>query len=195
MIDFHWLPNLDFFMTKLLLVTLVLVLVTFAFGSSRICGELGVVLSVQNDIELEQQTCAGCATARKELLAKKAIFCQLTCPNLKENGCSNKSFLITLEKHGLIRGFFMEKRYQKCIKESAKINVKNCICQNLKLPLFAGLIQLKVAMKQACQCASDKKTLEMEKTLGDVEGLEIKAHTLESNALELENSATALESE
>jgi hypothetical protein len=195
MIDFHWLPNLDFFMTKLLLVTLVLVLVTFAFGSSIICGELGAVLSVQNDIELEQQTCAGCSTARNELLAKKAIFCQLTCPNLKENGCSNKSFLITLEKHKGFMGKIMQLQFDRCSKMSEKIHVKNCICQNLKLPLFGGALKLAIAMKKACQCAPDKKTLSIEKTLGDVEGLEIKAHTLESKALELEYSATALESE
>jgi hypothetical protein len=182
-------------MTKLYLLAFVLVLVTFTYGAPTVCGNTGSLLSTPDSVEIEQQTCAGCSQARKELLAKRAIFCQVSCPNVKGIGCSNKSFLITLQKTGFFRAFIMENKFQQCLKKSAKINVKNCICSNLKLPLFGGALELEMGIQKACGCRRSVQNKRARKSFHQVKRLEKKAHTLEIKALELEVSATALESE
>jgi hypothetical protein len=185
--------SIDIMVSNKLFVVVFCLLVAYVFGATQ-CGEVSVtVLTSPSEIELEQTACAGCAVARKAVEAKKAVYCQLTCPTMKENGCSNKAYILTLPSFSDSRTI---QAFENCMAQSQKIGVKSCICKNLMsgLPLLQK-VNLGLNMIKTCSCQQSKSKKKIAAAVQSIDTLEVKAVELESKALDLENSATALEME
>jgi hypothetical protein len=177
-----------------LFVVVFCLLVAYVFCGATQCGEVGVtVLASPSEIQLEQTACAGCAEARKAVEEQKAVYCQLTCPTMKENGCSNKAYILTLPSFSDSRTI---KAFENCMSQSQKIGVKSCICKNLMngLPSLQK-VNLGLNMIKTCSCQQSKSGKKIAAAVQSIDTLEVKAVELESKALDLEHSATALEME
>jgi cell division protein FtsL len=181
--------------TQLFTLLVICLLVATVFCNPQVCGNTAATttLASPSDVQIEQKACVNCEAARLKVEAQKAVHCQLTCPTLKQTGCSKNAFIVTLPSFNDQKTI---QNYNTCVIQSQNIGVKSCLCKNLSSGLNPmQKLQLLFSFIKACGCQQSPSTKKKILAVQSIETLETKAVELESKALDLENSATALEME